>query len=63
MIGRPCRVDLDVMTPSFHGEPVDAEPLDIDRAVEIGFILNDTGDGPFELQVDAIDFVTSGVGT
>ena len=48
-------VDLDQLQPSFHGEPTDAAPLDPATAVEIGFILNDTGDGPFELQVDWID--------
>ena len=50
-------VDLDSLEPSFHGEPTDAAPLDPAKAVEIGFILNDTGDGPFELKVDWIDIV------
>ena len=48
-------VDLGAMQPTFHGEPVAAAPLDPAAAVQIGFILNDTGDGPFELQVDWID--------
>lgn len=50
-------VDLGAMQPTFRGEPVDAAPLDPAEAVEIGFILNDTGDGPFELHVDWIDVV------
>ncbi len=50
-------VDLRRMTPSLRGDPVEAEPLDVSRAIEIGFILNDTGDGPFELKIDAIDLV------
>lgn len=48
-------VDLEAMIPTFHGRPIDAAPLDPGRAVAIGFILNDTGDGPFALQVDWID--------
>lgn len=49
------KVDLSAMQPTFHGEPIDVAPLDPATAVEIGFILNDTGDGPFQLQVDWID--------
>ncbi len=48
-------VNLNALTPTFHGEPVDASPLDPAKAVQIGFILNDTGDGPFALQIDWID--------
>lgn len=48
-------VDLGAMRPTFRGEPVAAAPLDPAAAVEVGFILNDTGDGPFELQIDWID--------
>ncbi|MEQ9460825.1 MAG: CIA30 family protein [Phycisphaeraceae bacterium] len=50
-------IDLDDLIPSFHGNPVRAEPLDGDRAVQFGFILNDTGDGPFRLDVDWIEVV------
>ncbi len=50
-------VPLDGMTPSWRGDPVDVEPLDPSRAVELGVILNDTGDGPFRLEIDRIDVV------
>ena len=53
-------VDLTDLQPTFHGEPIDAARLDPAKAVEIGFILNDTGDGPFKLKVDWIDIVRDG---
>ncbi len=48
-------VDLDDLTPTFHGDPVNAAPLRRDLVVEVGIILNDTGDGPFRLEIDWID--------
>ena len=48
-------VDLTAMTPTSHGDPVDAAPLVPAQAIELGFILNDTQSGPFTLRVDRID--------
>lgn len=50
-------VDLDQLIATHHGDPVSAEPLDKTRAIRLGFILNDTPDGPFELQADWIDLL------
>ncbi|WP_428387783.1 CIA30 family protein [Mucisphaera sp.] len=50
-------INLDQLTPSFHGNPVSVPPLSKDHAVQLGFILNDTGDGPFRLEVDWIEVV------
>ena len=46
------------MIPTVRGDPIDRarvgvlDPADI---MEVGFILNDTGDGPFTLKIDWID--------
>ena len=52
---RTVSVALADMKPTFHGEPVDAKPLQKDRIVEVGIILSDGRDGPFTLDVDWID--------
>ncbi|MEM6560589.1 MAG: CIA30 family protein [Planctomycetota bacterium] len=49
------RIALDSLAPSWRGRNVDAAALDPARAFEIGLNLNDTRDGPFNLQVDWID--------
>ena len=46
------------MIPTVRGDPIDRGRVgDLDPAdiLEIGFILNDTGDGPFALKIDWID--------
>lgn len=48
-------VDFDELTPTFHGEPVEAQPLNPERAVRAGIMLNDVEDGPFRLEVDWVD--------
>jgi NADH dehydrogenase [ubiquinone] 1 alpha subcomplex assembly factor 1 len=48
-------VELSKMQPTRRGDPIVAAPLDPAAAIEIGFILNDATDGPFELQIDWID--------
>ncbi len=50
-------VNLDRLTPTHHGDPINAQPLDKSRAVRLGLMLNDTHDGPFELQSDWIELV------
>jgi NADH dehydrogenase [ubiquinone] 1 alpha subcomplex assembly factor 1 len=45
----------DELRPSVFGQPLDAPAFDPDQAVEIGIIISDGVDGPFELEVDWID--------
>lgn len=49
-------IDLDDLYPAFFGRRVDAPDLRRDQAREIGFIISDGIDGPFELQIDSIAF-------
>ncbi|MEO0409302.1 MAG: CIA30 family protein [Cyanobacteria bacterium P01_A01_bin.135] len=48
-------VAFDQLQPSVFGNPVEAPPFRKDLASRIGLMLNDVGDGPFELEVDWID--------
>ncbi|MFT4774117.1 MAG: NADH dehydrogenase [ubiquinone] 1 alpha subcomplex assembly factor 1 [Candidatus Azotimanducaceae bacterium] len=45
----------DELRPSVFGQSLDAPAFDPDQAVEIGIIISDGIDGPFELGVDWID--------
>ena len=45
----------DELRPSVFGQSLDAPAFDPDQAVEIGIIISDGIDGPFELEVDWID--------
>ena len=45
------------LVPSLRGDPIDGPAFDPASAIELGFILNDTGDGPFWLKVSAVDAV------
>lgn len=48
------RVPLDGFTPTVFGQRVPAKPFDPGAVVELGFIIADGTDGPFELRVRAI---------
>jgi NADH dehydrogenase [ubiquinone] 1 alpha subcomplex assembly factor 1 len=43
------------LLPSVFGQPLDAPGFDPDQAVEIGIIISDGIDGPFNLEIDWID--------
>ncbi|MGF1515930.1 MAG: CIA30 family protein [Elainellaceae cyanobacterium] len=48
-------VAFDQLQPSVFGDPVEAPPFRKDLASRLGLMLNDVGDGPFQLEVDWID--------
>ena len=49
------RVELSDLLASANGRPVAADPFDKDAATEMGIILKDGVDGPFQLELDWID--------
>ena len=48
-------VSFDQLQPSVFGDPVEAPRFRQDLATRLGLMLNDVGDGPFQLEVDWID--------
>ncbi|MEM6838408.1 MAG: CIA30 family protein [Cyanobacteria bacterium P01_C01_bin.120] len=48
-------VAFDQLQPSVFGDPVEAPRFRKDLASRLGIMLNDVGDGPFQLEIDWID--------